>query len=187
MLTQLRDNIVRSLGIEGDLFTLSMVEEIIAEIPPEQYQPFFNALHGDEHQFLKPLDRVAKVAKRFKDSHTATLLEGTWTLAKQIYDKFYTIHTSLSEYADMNVKESKLSEFFAKVNYRVTKFDGETLSRQEVYVLEKLGGGAWLHGIKREANSGVVIERIDQIISEAILEKQQKLLGKSDVLKLEKL
>ncbi|MBN2895029.1 MAG: hypothetical protein JXK05_03935 [Campylobacterales bacterium] len=177
MRNQLRDNIVRSLGIEADLFSLSMIEEVIATLPQEQYQPFFNALHGDEHAYLKPLDRVAKVAKLFRDAEVAALLSGTGTLAKQIYDRFYGVHTALCDFAREHGK-SDLSAFFKSIDYRATKFEGEVLSRQEIYVLEKLGGGAWLCGIKREINSGVVIERIEAIIHEGIFKKHHsRLLG----------
>jgi hypothetical protein len=175
MLFQLRDDIVRSLGIDGDLFTLALIEEALENIDPMDYQIFFNALHGEEHRFTKPLDRVTKVAKQFKEDRHAALTSGTTTLAKRIYNRLYTIHASLTEYADMHVKDSKLSEFFERIDYKVTKFDDETLSQQELYVLKELGGGAWLYAMKYEPNSGAVIARIEAIINTAIVKKQQQL------------
>jgi hypothetical protein len=181
MMTQLRDNIVRSLGIGADLFTLSMLEEIISEIPPEQYQDFFNALHGEQHQFLRGLDRVQKVAKLLKENRNSLLLSGTYSKAKEIADRFYAIRRAISDLAELNMKECEQKNFFNRVIYKDVKIHGEPISKQELYVLEKLGGGSWLYGLIFESNSGVVVEKIDQIIRDAILEKQQKQIGKSDM------
>jgi len=181
MKAHLRDSIVRSLGIEGDLFALPMIESIINEIPEDQYQVFFDALHGDEHKFLRGLDRVQKVAKIFKENRNAALLGGTYSKAKEIADRFYAIRRAVSEYAERNIKEGSQKDFFNRVKYKEITIHGEPLTKQELYVLDKLGGGAWLYGLIFEANSGVVVERIDQIIRDAILEKQQKQLGKNEM------
>ncbi len=177
----LRDEIIRVLGIDAGLFTMSLIEEAIAEIDPVQYGEFFKALMGDEHAYLKPLDRVVKVARQFVALRKHTALIGTQSLAKQMYDRFYAIHTALSDYAHVHMKESSLGEFFGRIDYRVTKFDGFALSAQEFYVLKELGGGAWLYRMKEQNNSGVVVAQIAQIIEDAIMQKLQKQIGKSEI------
>ena len=71
------------LGIQEGMFTSQLIRESLEGIKEHDYQSFFNALIGDEHEYLKPLDRVAKVAKHFKHSMSDELFKDTPTMANR--------------------------------------------------------------------------------------------------------
>ena len=174
---QLIKSVTTNLKIEGDMFSIGMIEESIKDIKPEQYIDFFNMLMGDEHSYLKPLDRVAKVAKHFKHSMSDELFKDTPTMAKDCYDKFYAINAQMTTYSQENRdKVPNDREFFNNTDYKMLKdkHGADVFTKQDLYILDELGGGEWLMNIKFITNSKDAVEKIEKIIKSAITAKYMK-------------
>jgi hypothetical protein len=168
---QLVAEIANTLRIDGGIYATRMIEEAVAAVPPDQHQRFFNALMGDEHSYLKPLDRVAKVAKRFTGQHDQ--IDETRRQAKAVYDELYRLHFVLANHFDnMPTEERKGGEDFETVRYQALTIDGEKITPQSLYVLRELGGGEWLKRIKTYQTSKTVIDKIEGVIKDA---KRKKL------------
>ena len=155
-----------SLKIEQGMFAVGMIEDSLEGIKPSEYKTFFSALMGDEHEYLKPLDRVAKVAERFKASKTDELFKDTHTMAKTFYDKIYAINASMTTYSQENRdKVPNDREFFENMDY-ANKVKG--ITKQDLYILDELGGGEWVMNIKFISNSSEAVNKIENIIKNAI-------------------
>ena len=63
---ELTKAIMDKLGINADPFTVGSIKNCLEPIADDKLQDFYNALFGDEHSFLKPMDRIVKVAKQFQ-------------------------------------------------------------------------------------------------------------------------
>lgn len=166
---QLINSIVSNLGIKEDTFSIGMIEDSLEGVEPQQYKEFFNMLMGDTHEYLKPLDRVAKVAERFKASKKDELFKDTHTMAKTFYDKISTINADMTTYSQANrdaVPNDR--EFFENFNYAK---DIKGFTEQDIYVLKELGGGTWVMNIKFISNSSEAIKKIEKIIKTAITAK----------------
>ena len=164
--------IINALKIEDGYFTRGMIQESINDIKDQDYQKFFNLLMGDEHSYLKPLDRVAKVAKHFKGAKADSLLSEAHTMAKTFYDKIYAINNDMTTYSQANrdaVPNDR--DFFTNFNYEK---DIKGFTEQDVYVLKELGGGEWVMNIKFISNSKEAVEKIERIIKSAITAKYLK-------------
>ena len=171
---ELIKSIVANLKIEAGMFSLGMIEECIEDIPIEKYQDFFNMLMGDEHDYLKPLDRVAKVAKHFKHSKADELFSGTRDMAKAFYNKIYTVNASMTTYSQENRdKVPNDREFFENMDYSKLKDkDGfSVFTKQDLYILGEIGGGEWVMNIKFISNSDEAVLKIENIIKNAITAK----------------
>lgn len=166
--------IMMSLKIDRNPFITSTIDEYTKDINPSDYKSFMTALFGTQHQYLNGLDRVAKVADSFKQDMTDNLLSNTKSQAKAMYDKFYNESCKMLDYCTQNRdKVSNDREFFLNTKYEdLKKSDGsKAYSKQEIYVLNYLGGGSWLLGIRFYDNSSKVIDKIENIIKEAVLTK----------------
>ena len=158
-----------SLKIEQGMFAVGMIEDSLEGIKPSEYKTFFCALMGDEHEYLKPLDRVAKVAERFKASTEDELFKDTYLIAKTFYDKIYAINANMTTYSQENRdKVPNDREFFENMDY-ANQIKGMT--EQDIYILKILGGGEWVMNIKFISNSSEAIAKIEKIIKNAITEK----------------
>ena len=165
------------LGIQEGMFTSQLIRESLEGIKEHDYQSFFNALIGDEHEYLKPLDRVAKVAKHFKHSMSDELFKETPTMAKDCYDKFYAINAQMTTYSQENRdKVPNDREFFNNTDYKMLKdkHGADVFTKQDLYILDELGGGEWLMNIKFITNSKDAVEKIEKIIKSAITAKYMK-------------
>ena len=174
MKTKLVNSIMNNLKIEKDIFSVGMIEDCLDGINPKQYKEFFNMLMGDEHNYLKPLDRVAKVAKHFKGSEAHEKFKDVPTLAKEAYDKFYSVNCSMTTYSQENrdkVLDDRL--FFIDMVYSklLDKNNFKVFTEQNLYILNELGGGEWLMNIRFITNSKDAISKIENIISNAITKK----------------
>ncbi|MDQ1341167.1 MAG: hypothetical protein QG567_2325 [Campylobacterota bacterium] len=173
MKTKLIQEIKQKLGIDGGVFIDAEIESYIDEIPESKYIEFFKALSG-EHGFLKPIDRVAKVARQFKTEAVENLLVGTREQAKAMYDKFYAESAYMLDYCTDN--RSRIPNdraFFEGLDYtKLKKVDGSNAyTKQELYVLGELGYGSFLIDMRFYDNSGLVVERIEKIIKDAMIKK----------------
>lgn len=172
MQTELVNSIMNNLKIEKDMFSVSMVEDCLEGIAPTQYKAFYNALMGDEHEYLKPLDRVAKVAKQFKGTRSDELFKDVQSTAKSFYDKIYTINASMTTHSQENREAIPNDrEFFENMDYSalINKADNsKILNKQDLYILDELGGGEWVMNIKFITNSSEALGKIEHIIKNAI-------------------
>lgn len=176
--TQLVNSITKNLKIDQDFFAVGMIEESLEGIKPEQYTEFYNALMGDEHDYLKPLDRVAKVSKRFKGSDEAELFKDTQSMAKDFYNKIYSVNAQMTTYSQANRDRIPNDrEFFINMDYS-KMLDKKTLTaiftKKDLYILDELGGGEYIINIKFITNSSEAINKIESIIKHAIRLKHLK-------------
>ena len=170
---ELIKDIKQKLNIDGGFYIDAEIEESIKHIDKSKYFEFFQALSGN-HEFSKPMDRIANVAKKFQDNKDNLLLAGTKQQAKDMYDKFYAENCSMTSYTQLNRdKVPNDREFFESVKYaELKRKDGtKTYSPQELYVLNELGGGSWLIDIRFLPNTQVAISKIEKIIKTAIITK----------------
>lgn len=168
------DDIKTKLNIKGGRFIDAEIEEYINGIDKSQHLEFFKALSGDEYQYKNAMDRISIVAKRFKNEKTDNILAGTREQAKAMYDKFYYECCAMLDYAQKNrSKVPNDREFFMNVPYSELKCtDGSpAYTKQELFVLNALGGGEWLIDIRLALSSKDVIDRIEKIIRDAVLAK----------------
>ena len=171
-MNQLIQDIKTKLNIQGGGFIDAEIESYIEDIKPEQYLEFFKALSGDDYAYKNAMDRIAIVAKSFKTRREDSLFSETPTMAKDCYDKFYHINASMTTYAQENRdKVPNDREFFINMDYS-TQIKGMTA--QDLYVLDELGGGEWIMDIKFITNSKDAIDKIENIIKNAITSKYLK-------------
>ena len=175
--TQLVNSITKNLRIDEDMFAVGMIEDAVEGINPEQYKEFYNMLMGDDHDYLKPLDRVAKVAKHFKHSKSDELFAEAPTMAKECYERFYTVNAQMTTYSQNNrdaVPNDR--DFFVGMDYKELKdrHGAAVFSKRDLYVLDELGGGEWLMNIKFIVNSKEAVSKIESIIKTAIILKHAK-------------
>jgi len=102
------------------------------------------------------------------------LLTGTREKAQAMYNKFYNQNCSMTDYTQRNRnKVPNDRNFFENMDYKALRqADGtETYTKQELYVLNALGGGSWLADIRFLPNTEVAINKIENIIKSAIITK----------------
>jgi len=171
MKTQLINSIIDNLKISSDIFSVGMIEDCLEGINPKQYKEFFNALMGDEHDYLKPLDRVAKVSNHFKGAEVDELFKDTQFIAKAFYDKIYSVNASMTTYSQENRdKVPNDREFFGNMDYKILtdKDMFKVFTKKDLYILDELGGGEYIMNIKFITNSNEAISKIEKIIKHAI-------------------
>ena len=172
--TQLVNELINNLKIEKGIFSVGMIEDSLDGISPDNYADFFNAVMGDEHEYLKPLDRIAKVAKHFKCAHADELFKESHSMAKTFYNKIYAVNAQMTTYTQENRdKVPNDREFFVNMDYsKLSDKDSfKVFSKQDLYILSELGGGEWLMNIKFLANEKEALEKIERIIKTAITSK----------------
>ncbi|MFA5669891.1 MAG: hypothetical protein WCX83_00300 [Candidatus Cloacimonas sp.] len=174
MKNKLVQEIKQKLNISGGMFIDSEIESYVNEIPENKYIEFFKALSGGEYEYKNAMDRIAMTAKRFKNEKTDNLLAGTREKAKAMYDKFYDESCMMFKHTyDNRDKYPSDAEFFDNVQYKnLKKIDGTSVyTEQEIYVLDELGGGKWLIGIRLALSSKDIIDKIEQVIKDAVMKK----------------
>lgn len=167
-------DIKTKLNIKGGVFIDMEIEDYIKDIDPSKHLEFFKALSGGEFEYKNPMDRIAMVAKKFKAERMDTLLAGTREQAKAMYDKFYIESAYMLEHCTKNrdiIQNDR--DFFRGIDYEnLKKTDGSLVyTKQELYVLDYLGGGDWLMDIRFASNSKEVIDKIESVIKNAVVAK----------------
>ena len=59
------NSIVNTLKIEGNVFNIGLVDDLINHIEVKQYRKFYNDLFGEEKKFMNGLDRVKQISVRY--------------------------------------------------------------------------------------------------------------------------
>ena len=170
-------DIKTKLNIKGGIYVDAEIEDYINEIDPSQHLEFFKALSGGEYEYKNAMDRIAMTAKKFKTEKTDNLLAGTREQAKAMYDKFYSESMAMLDYTAKNrEKYPSDKDFFNGLPYEILKrTDGTpTYTKQELYVLNQLGAGEFLLGIRLALSSKEIIDKIERTINEAVITKYNK-------------
>lgn len=174
----IRDELVKSimaqLNMTQDAFVIGSIMKKVEQIPDEKLYEFYDALFGDEHSYLKPMDRVAKVAKSFENEKRDELFDEVPALAKAMYDKFLAQNIQGLMFCMKNRNKIPSDrEFFKNTDYKELKNSlGEKVyTDKELYVLKKLGGGEFLLGVTGYQTSKAVTDKIEAIIREVITKK----------------
>jgi hypothetical protein len=182
-------DIKTKLNINGGIFIDAEIEDYINEIEPSKHLEFFKALSGGEYEYKNAMDRIAMTAKRFKSERTDNLLAGTREQAKAIYDKFYGQCCAMLDYTQQDRNKTPNDrEFFLNMPYdKLKNRDGSmAYTKQELYVLNELGGGNWLIDIRFSVNSTTIVDRIEKIISNEKISKYEdtKQISNGKVMKM---
>ena len=166
------NDIKTKLKIDGGVFIDAEIQSHIEGIDKSLYLDFFKALSGD-HDFRNPMDRIAITAKNFKPAEK-DILAGTADKAKAMYDKFYAQQSAMTDFTQANRDKVRNDrEWFKSIDYsKLKNIDGsQTYTKQELYVLNELGGGEFLLDLPFKDNSQKVIELIKKTIDKAITTK----------------
>lgn len=186
-MNQLIEDIKTKLNIKGGVFIDMEIEDYIKHIDPSQYLEFFKDLSGDGFGYKNPMDRIAMTAKKFKQARTDNLLSGTREQAKAMYDKFYRESAAMLDFTCKNRnKYPSDREFFRSVDYSSLrrKDGGDAYTRQEIYVLNELGAGDFLLGIRLALSSKEVIDKIESVIKKAVMTKYDQQTISNNVTKM---
>lgn len=167
-------DIKTKLNIKGGIFIDGEIESYINEIEPSRHLEFFKALSGGEYEFKNAMDRIAMTAKKFKTEKTDNLLAGTREQAKDMYHKFYCECCIMLDYTCANrEKHPNDTVFFTTLQYdTLRRKDGTpTYTKQELYALNQLGAGEFLLGIRLALSSKEIIDKIERVITDAVMTK----------------
>ena len=166
------NDIKTKLKIDGGVFIDAEIQSHIEGIDKSLYLDFFKALSGD-HDFRNPMDRIAITAKNFKPAEK-DILAGTADKAKAMYDKFYAQQSAMTDYSQAHRDEVPNDrQWFKSIDYsKLKNRDGsKTYTKQELYVLQELGGGEFLLDLPFKENAQKVIDLIKETIDKAITTK----------------
>lgn len=186
-MSQLIEDIKTKLNIKGGVFIDMEIEDYIKDIDQSKHLEFFKALSGGDFDYKNPMDRIAMTAKKFKQERTDNLLAGTHEQAKMMYDKFYGQCCAMLDYTQKNRdRHPNDREFFKGLPYEILEqVDGtKTYTKQELYVLNELGGGEWLIGIRLALSSKEVIDKIEAVIKKALTTKYSSQAISHDIKKM---
>ena len=173
MMNLIKD-IKTKLNIDGGGFIDAEIESYLEGIKPEDYLSFFKALSGDEYAYKNAMDRIAIVSSKFKGAERDELFKETHSMAKECYDKIYALNASMTTYSQENRdKVPNDRDFFINIDYSalVDKIGAKVLTKQDLYILDELGGGEWVMNIKFITHSKEAIDKIERIIKSAITAK----------------
>ena len=173
---ELSKAIVSSLKIDANAFNYETINEAIDLVPVERYMEFYKQILKVD-TYGNGIKAVLEISEKFKTERTDNLLAGTHEQAKIMYDKFYYECCSMLDYTCKNRdKHPNDTEFFLNMPYEALKRkDGaQTYTKQELYVMEKLGGGEFLLGIRLALSSKEIIDKIERTIKDAVITKYNK-------------
>lgn len=113
--------IKQKLGIDGGIYIDAEIEDAISHIDRSQYFEFFKALSG-EHSFLKPMDRIAKTAEKFKpeeenqnEAEAKRLIEYCRAVNNSVFDDSQKYKTQFSDL----ITKLKLRDMVSPMDYAV--------------------------------------------------------------------
>lgn len=171
--TELSKAVIKSLKIDSNPFNYEAINEAIDLVPVERYMDFYKQILKAD-TYGNGIKAVLEISEMFKTERTDNLLAGTHEQAKAMYDKFYHECCAMLDYTqkDRN-KTPNDREFFKNVSYsELKRTDGtKAYSKQELYVLNALGGGEWLLGIRLALSSKEIIDKIEKTIKQAVMTK----------------
>jgi len=90
--------IMISLKIENNPFIVSTIDEYVKDIKPTEYKNFMSELFGTQHSYLNGLDRVSKVAEKFKP----IIVDDIEAKAIELIELVYSMYNTVFENAKMS-------------------------------------------------------------------------------------
>jgi hypothetical protein len=171
--TELSKAIIKSLKIDSNPFNYEAINEAIDLVPVERYMEFYKQILKVD-TYGNGIKAVLEISEMFKNEKTDNILVGTHEQSKAMYNKFYHECCTMLDYTQKNRnKIPNDREFFKNTPYgELKRTDGSmAYSKQELYVLNALGGGEWLLDIRLALSSKEIIDKIEKIIKEAVLTK----------------
>lgn len=164
--------LLETLKIPTTAFNIALVKEEIEAIDKADLREFYKAVVTAD-TFGNGMKAIINTAKDFKPEEK-NILDGTEQKAKAMYKKFYAEQSAMITYAQKNRdKISNDRDWFNSIDYSNLKRTDGTLvyTKQEIYVLKELGGGAFLLDLPYKENSNEVIQLIKRTIDKAIVTK----------------
>jgi hypothetical protein len=182
------EELMLTLKIPQGNFNYSMIEDEISHIPTENLKEFYKQVMNSE-SFGNGMKAIIGTAEKFKSERTDNLLAGTREQAKAMYDKFYGQCCAMLDYTQQDRNKTPNDrEFFLNMPYdKLKNRDGSmAYTKQELYVLNELGGGSWLIDVRFSVNSTTIVDRIEKIISNAKISKYEdtKQISNGKVMKM---
>lgn len=171
--TELSKAIIKSLKIDSNPFNYEAINEAIDLVPVERYMEFYKQVIKVD-SYGNGIKAVMEISEKFKNEKTDNILIGTHEQAKAMYDKFYHECCAMLDYTQKDRNKTPSDrEFFRNIPYsELKRTDGSpTYTKQELYVLNTLGGGEWLIDIRLALSSKEIITQIEKTIKEAVLTK----------------
>ena len=171
--TELAKALIKGLKIDENIFNYESVKEEIEHLQENQFMDFYKEVMATD-SYGNGLNVIFKIAEKYKAERTDNLLAGTHDQAKEMYNKFYSECCSMLDYTCKNrEKHPNDTEFFLNMPYEALKRkDGtKTYTKQELYVLNALGGGEFLLGIRLALSSKNIIDKIERVIKDAVMTK----------------
>jgi hypothetical protein len=134
-----------------------------------------------DESFMRSVESVA-ATRKYKglptpaeilkfDTTRDDIFSGTEKQAKAMYDKFYAECCAMLDYCTANRNQiASDRDFFKSCNYeKLKRVDGtQAYNKQELYVLNALGGGEFLLNIRFEQNISSAVAKIEREIKKAI-------------------
>lgn len=172
---ELIKSLANRLNLVDDIYAIDTIKEKMELIEDNQCLDFYQSVVC-KNTFGNGLKAFLNTIEEFNSIKIDNLLDGTREQAKAMYDKFYEQCYAMLDYVkkDRN-KTPNDREFFINMPYNKLKNrDGSmTYTKQELYVLNEIGGGGWLIDIRFYTNSKTIVDRIEKIISNAKISKYE--------------
>lgn len=171
--TELSKAIIKSLKIDINPFNYEAINEAIDLVPVERYMEFYKQILKVD-TYGNGIKAVLEISENYKNEKTDNLLAGTRQQAEDMYYKFYSECCAMLDYTQKDRNKTPSDrEFFINVPYsELKRTDGiATYTKQELYILNALGGGEWLIGIRLALSSKDLIDKIEKTIKEAVMTK----------------
>jgi hypothetical protein len=189
---ELISTLIKSLKIDDNILNYETINDEIELINQEEYLNFYKEVVKQD-SFGNGLKAIIKVSDKYKTETMENLLVGTREQAKAMYDKFYSYSCAMLDYTQKNRnKWSSDRDFFLSVKYDTLKHTDGTnaYTAREIYVLNELGRGEFLLGIRLALSSNDIINSIEAVIKKAVVTKygnQAKIAGTQNRAVLENL
>ena len=171
--TELVKALIKGLKLDDNIFNYEVVNEELDAVPENSYMDFYKEVMSFE-SYGNGLNAIIKISEKYQAKKTDNLLAGTRDQAKDMYDKFYCESRAMLDFVYNNREKYPTDrDFFNAVDYsKLTRKDGsEAYTKQELYVLNELGGGEFLIGIRLALSSTEVIDKIEAVIKKAVMTK----------------
>lgn len=167
-----------TLKIPATAFNIALVSDEIENISNTDLREFYKSVVTAD-TFGNGMKAIINTAKKFKPEEK-DLLAGTEDKAKVMYDKFYSQQSAMTDYSQSHRDEVPNDrDWFRSIDYsKLKNRDGsQTYTKQELYVLQELGGGEFILDLPFKENSQKVIALIKKTIDKAITTKYSEAKG----------
>ena len=169
--------LIKGLKLDDNIFNYRTVSEEVEKIKESNFMEFYKKVMG-ENNYGNGIQVIIKITEQFKKTTKVDLfLKDSKSVAKEMYDKFYSESSAMSSFTTSN-RDRYPNDllFFSTFSYAQAKKvdDSMAYTKKEIYVLRELGGGEWLMNIKLNENSKTVIDKIQRIIIDGIETKYSK-------------